>query len=58
MKVIKVQSNKTYKSKDGKKELHYYNFYLECDNGKRIAIRCVNKEDVKRLDMVSEYVHR
>lgn len=58
MKVIKVQSNKTYKSKDGKKEFHYYNFYLECDNGKRIAIRCVNNEDVKRLDMVSEYVHR
>lgn len=55
MQVIKVQSKKTYKTKDGK-ELHYYNFYLECDNGKRIAIRCVNADDVKRLDMVSTYV--
>lgn len=57
MKVLKVQSTKTYKSKEGK-ELHYYNFYLECDNGKRIAIRCVNTDDIKRLDMVSEYVRR
>lgn len=57
MKVIKVQSSKTYKNKEGK-ELHYYNFYLQFDNGKRIAIRCVNVDDIKRLDMVAEYVHR
>lgn len=57
MEVIKVQSSKTYKNKEGK-ELHYYNFYLQFDNGKRIAIRCVNVDDIKRLDMVAEYVHK
>lgn len=55
MEVIKVVSKKTYVGNDGK-EHHYVNFYLQCNNGKRIAIKCVNKEDYSRLDMVATYV--
>lgn len=55
LKVIKVQSKKTYKDKKGV-EHHYYNFYLESANGKRIAIRCVNNADFARLDMIAIYV--
>ena len=59
MKVIKKQAKSTYEVVDEKtkekKVRHYYNYYLQCDNGKRILIKCVNKDDNKRLDMISEY---
>ena len=54
MKVVKKQSPKTYQDKN-KKEHHYYNYFLQCDNGKRILIKPVNKDDYSRLDMISEY---
>lgn len=54
MKLVKRQSKKTYKGKDGV-ERHYYNYYLETDNGKRVAIRPVNNDDFGKLDMVAEY---
>lgn len=54
MKVIKKVSKKTYVGKD-KKEYHYVNYYLQCDNGKRIGIKTFNVDDLKRLDMISEY---
>ena len=41
MKVVKKQSPKTYQDKN-KKEHHYYNYFLQCDNGKRILIKPVN----------------
>lgn len=55
MRVIKTKSKKTYTGAD-KKEHYYYNFYLECDNGKRIGIKCVNVADYTRLDMIAVYV--
>lgn len=55
MKVIKVKSKKTYTGAD-KKEHHYYNYYLECENGKRIGIKCVDSSDYARLDMIAVYV--
>lgn len=56
MRVIKVKSKKTYTNKETKKEFHYYNYYLECDNGKRILIKAVLEDDKARLDMVATYV--
>lgn len=54
MTVIKKQGNKTYKGKDGK-EHKYINYYLQLDNGKRIAIRTVNASDLKVLEGVAIY---
>lgn len=55
MKVVKFQSRKTYKGKDGK-EYHYYGYQLVCDNGQKIGIRAWSVSDYDRLDMVAEYV--
>ena len=55
MNVIKKQSKNTYKDKNGK-ERHYYNYYLVCENGKSIQIRCAYVEDYARLDMLVDYV--
>ena len=57
MKVIKVQGKQTYKNKQGV-EKHYYNYYLVCDNGKSIQIKCQFDTDYARLDMVAEYVSK
>ena len=38
MRVLKVKSKKTYEGKN-KKTYHYYNYYLELDNGVRIGIK-------------------
>lgn len=56
MKLIKKQSDKTYKSKSGK-ECHYYNYYLVTDNNTYIQVKASFplKDNVK-LDMVAEYV--
>ena len=44
MKVIKVKSNKTYKDKDGK-ERNYVNYYLEFENGYKMAFKpCFTKD--------------
>lgn len=54
MRVIKKIAKKTYVGND-KKEHHYVNYYLEADNGKRILIKTVNVDDIKRLDMISVF---
>lgn len=55
MRIIKKQSAQTYKSKKSGKEAHYYNYFLEFDNGKRIQIKTAFADDVKLLDLVSVY---
>ena len=54
MKIIKKQSKQVYKNSKGQ-EKHYYNYFLECENGKRIQIKCCFTNDLARLDMVAEY---
>lgn len=53
-KVIKRQSKGTYTNKEGK-EVHYYNYYLQTENGKRIQIDAHFKDDVKKLDFIAEF---
>lgn len=55
MKLVKKQSKQTYVSNKDGKEHHYYNYYLEDDNGKRVQIKCVYTADVKVLDFLSTY---
>lgn len=55
MLVEKSLSKNTYVGKDGK-EHHYVNYFLVCNNGRKIAITCKYKDDFKLLDMVSENV--
>ena len=57
MLVLKVKSKNTYTGKDGR-EHHYYNYYLQCDNGKRLQIKPVYDQDFARLDMVASYVDK
>lgn len=54
MKVIKKQSKQTYVAKNGK-EYHYYNYYLELENGKRVQIRCSFVKDINTLDAIAVY---
>lgn len=54
MRVIKRQSKKTYQGSD-KKDYHYINYFLELDNGKRVAIRTFKVEDLNTLDAVAIY---
>ena len=54
MKVLKIRSQKTYTSQSGK-ECHYYNYYLELDNGNRIQIKASYKDDYAKLDTIAEY---
>lgn len=54
VKVIKKQSKQTYENKEGKK-VHYYNYFLQAENGKRIQIKPAFKDDAKALDVLAEY---
>ena len=54
-KLLKVRSKQTYKGKDGK-ERHYYNYFLELDNGKRYQIKPSFEKDLAVLDALAEYV--
>lgn len=54
MKLVKKQSKQTYKNKEGK-EKHYYNYFVELDNGKRVQIKPAFRDDTRTLDAVSEY---
>lgn len=54
VRLLKKQSKQTYKNKNGK-EVHFYNYYLESDNGKRIQIKCAFKEQTQLLDMIADY---
>lgn len=53
--IIKRQSKQTYEDKKSKKVRHYYNFYLEFDNGVRIAVKGVDKQSCIVLDDLSKY---
>lgn len=52
MKVVKKVGN-AYKDANGV-ERHYDNFYIELDNGTRIAIRCTFKTDYAKLNTIAE----
>lgn len=54
MRLIKRQSNQKYKNKNGE-EKHYYNYFLELDNGKRIQVKPSFVDDKRTLDAVAEY---
>ena len=55
MKLVKKQSKQTYVSNKDGKEHHYYNYFLENEDGRRIQVKCVYKDDVKILDFLSTY---
>ena len=57
MRIVKRKSNKTYTGQD-KKEHAIYNYYVELDNGKRVAIRTFNTSDLRVLDGVAFYESR
>lgn len=54
MKIIKRKSKNTYVN-EKKETRHYYNYFIEFDNGKRIMFKPINNDDYRRLDMVAEY---
>lgn len=54
MRIVKRKSKNVYTNSNGA-ERHYYNYYIECDNGKRILFKPVKKDDYAKLDMVCEY---
>ena len=54
MRLVKRQGKAFTDNKSGK-EKHFYNYYLETDNGKRVLIKPVNNDDYARLDMLAEY---
>lgn len=53
MKLIKVIKNETYKGNNGK-TYHYQNYYIELDNGKKIAIKPAFAKDYQALELISE----
>ena len=55
IKLIKKQGKKTYKNKEGQ-DCHFYNYYLQLENGKRIQIKAAFDEDFVILDAICEYV--
>lgn len=55
MRLVKRQSKNTYVNDKTKKTCHFYNYYIECDNGKRIGVKPISSEDYKCLDMVADY---
>ena len=55
VKIIKKQSKKTFINQKTKKENHYYNYFMQLENGKRICICCKFKEDYRALDLFSEF---
>ena len=56
LRIIKKQSKAEFKSKKDNKTKHYYNFYLVTESNKSIQIKCLNNEDIRILDCISEYV--
>lgn len=54
MKLIKKVAKKTYEGSD-KKQHHFVNYYLELDNGKRLLVKAVVKEDYKLFDAIAIY---
>lgn len=54
MELIKKQSKQTYVDENNKTH-HYHNYFLQCDNGKRIQIKPVFKDDKRCLDFIAKY---
>lgn len=54
IRLVKKQSKQTYKDKEGN-EKHYYNFFVESENGKRVQVKPAFKQDTGKLDMIAEY---
>lgn len=54
MRLVKRQSKQTYQDKN-KQTKHYYNYFLELDNKKRIQIKPSFVDDKRTLDAVAEY---
>lgn len=54
MRIIKRKSKQTYKNSKGV-EKHFYNYFVENDNGKRIQIKPAFSTDSKSLDMIATY---
>lgn len=52
--IIKRQAKKTYKNKDGK-ERHFYNYYVQLENGKRVQVKCAFDDDYRVLDAIAKY---
>lgn len=55
MRLIKRQSKGTYVSKKSGKKCHYYNYFIEFDNKKRVQINANFKEDVRVLDVMAVF---
>lgn len=53
--IIKRQSKQKYVNKKTGKEGHYYNYFVQAENGKRIQIKCAFNDDVKALDMIATF---
>ena len=54
MRLVKKQSKSTYVNKN-KETKHYYNYFIELDNGKRVQVKPAFKDDTRTLDAVAEY---
>lgn len=54
IKLLKKQSKQKYKNKEGK-EVHYYNYFIVAENGKRIQVKPAFRDDQKALDVLAEY---
>lgn len=52
--IVKRQAKKTYKGKDGK-DRHFYNYYAQLENGKRVQIKCAFEKDYVVLDAICKY---
>lgn len=52
MKLISKESKNTFVSKDGMTHF-YHNFYIVCDNGKSIQIKCAFKTDIDKLNVLA-----
>ena len=55
MRLLKVKTKQTYVSDKTGKERHFYNYFLEAENGKRIQIKPCFSDDVKALDVLAVY---
>lgn len=53
MRLIKKQGAEYTTEKKEKK--HYYNYYIELDNGKRVQVKPAFKDDKRTLDAVAVY---
>lgn len=53
LKLISHQSKNTFENKEGNK-IAYTNYFIVCDNGKAIQIKCAFKDDYKLLSLMAD----